>query len=181
MNWFSRWRNCSWLTVYVVYHSPNKHVPKELNHRPVVSITSRCSEIYGSPTVQTVNAWQERMTFENIGPVATGFQQSNSWIKRRTFKPQGTRDTDIRATAVWLQTRIPLGNDLLSPDGHNMHLHTLETNVLGFFLHSKQQRNQLEDQTFICHINLPMFSRTKGTFRISHAFSGPKCRGLSIM
>lgn len=114
MNWFSRWRNCSWLTVYVDHHSPNKHVPKELNHRPVVSITSRCSEIYGSPTVQTVNAWQERMTFESIGPVATGFQQSNSWIKRRTFKPQGTRDTDIRATAVWLQTRIPLGNDLLS-------------------------------------------------------------------
>lgn len=125
----------------------------------------------------------QRMTFESIGPVAMGIQPSDSWIKWRHFKKsQGTGQTNSRH---WHQSHRRLISDsnllhhfnrnCLSRNDlprwlQNTYCQPLKTNILGFFLQSKQQSPDMaEDQTIICHY------RSSGVFQNQEYFSHFTC------
>lgn len=143
---------------------------------------SRQSEIWGSATVQTINACAFSAPENDIWeywPCCYGNPTERQLIKMETLqKSQGTGQTDSRH---WHQShrrltsdsrllhhfnRNRLGrNDLLPRWLQNTYRQPLETNMLSFFLHSKQQPPVVvEDQTIICHTFLVRFFQNQEYF-----------------
>lgn len=129
-----------------------------------------------------LSALLERMTFESIGPVAMGIQQSDSWIKWRRFKPQGTDQTNSRR---WRQSHRHLFNR--NHPCRKWPTAQMATKHLFVTFGDWHARLLSTQQTTATRCGgrpndyvLVTFSKTESTFRISHAFSGPKHRSWSI-
>lgn len=72
------------------------------------------------------------------------------WTERQLNKMESVRTSrHSRHRRLFDFAFLLAGSDVLS---HNTHLHPSETNILGFVLHGKQQRNQLENQTIVFQI-----------------------------
>lgn len=166
-----------WLTAYVDHHSRslNKHVPEELNHDGLRSTAAQLFKqsmlvpfsapendiweywpcCYGSPTEQQLNKMETLQKSQGTG-------QTNS---RHWHQSHRRLTSDSHLLHHFNRNRLSR-NDLLPRWLQNTYCQPLETNMLGFFLHSKQQPPDVaEDQTIICHY------RSSGVFQNQEYFS----------